>query len=529
MSAIASPRRDLAAVDPVAWFARLDLGVGVAIMAAGTLAASREAVATGLGRPVDMGAMLALCGVAVALAKGRDRRTDFAAFAAAFLVLALGVLALLSPVVGHDWSLSSLVFYLDGAANGGPVPRSLSGGLCMTLLGLSLLGTLAGRPHLGQGLALSVLGISVIGLLNNAYIGGNAGPGLTVYLNIRSTTAAIFTLAALTILARHRREGLPGVLFGSGAGSDVARRLMPIAILAPLALNWVRFAGQSFGLFDLAFGTALSAGASMLVMIGMIWHVAIAANRLGAERLAVGLALQRSNSELAKAAAELRAANAELESFAYTVAHDLRAPLRAIDGFSRGLVEDYARSLDPEAARLLGVVRRNAIRMGTLMDDLLAFSRLSRQPLSKHTVDPRTIVQRVLDEGARERDGRALEIAVGALPPCQADPRLLTQVYANLIGNAVKYTRKAAPARIVIGSREDAGRTVYFVADNGAGFDMAYAAKLFGVFQRLHRAEEFEGTGVGLAIVQRVVHRHGGTVWAEARPNAGATFFFTLG
>jgi light-regulated signal transduction histidine kinase (bacteriophytochrome) len=166
--------------------------------------------------------------------------------------------------------------------------------------------------------------------------------------------------------------------------------------------------------------------------------------------------------------------------------------------------------------------------MGQLIDGLLAFSGLSRQTMNKRAVEPRTIVQRVLHELQSDLSGRRVEISTGDLPACEADPTLLQQVYANLISNALKYTRDRDPAVIAIGCRQQNGEQAYFVKDNGAGFDMKYAGKLFGVFQRLHRAEEFEGTGVGLAIVQRIVHRHGGRVWAEAEPEKGATFYFTL-
>jgi len=159
---------------------------------------------------------------------------------------------------------------------------------------------------------------------------------------------------------------------------------------------------------------------------------------------------------------------------------------------------------------------------------LLTFSRLSRQPLNKEPVVPANLVRRVLSDLSGEQEGRQVEIVVGELPTCQADPGLLKQVFANLLSNALKYTRQRDVARIEVGCAAQDGATVYFVKDNGAGFDMRYADKLFGVFQRLHRAEEFEGTGVGLAIVQRIIHRHGGRIWAEAEVDKGATFYFTL-
>lgn len=219
---------------------------------------------------------------------------------------------------------------------------------------------------------------------------------------------------------------------------------------------------------------------------------------------------------------------AELEAFSYSVSHDLRSPLRALDGFARILLEEFAPNLPPEGQEYVRDIRRNAQKMGQLVDDLLAFSRLGRQPLQRRRVAPAALVREVLEDVRQEREARQVEVVVGDLPTCHADPALLKQVWANLLGNAFKYTRKHDPARIEVGCLEQDGERVYFVRDNGAGFDMQYAGKLFGVFQRLHKATDYDGTGVGLAIVQRIVHRHGGRIWAEAAVNRGATFYFTL-
>jgi PAS domain S-box-containing protein len=227
---------------------------------------------------------------------------------------------------------------------------------------------------------------------------------------------------------------------------------------------------------------------------------------------------------------ELQAANQELEAFAYSVSHDLRAPLRAVDGFSRILLEEYSPSLPEKARYYLTVARKNALQMGDLIDDLLAFSRLSRQPLSMQPVAPGDLVRQALDELRADQEGRRIQITVGDLPPCEGDPKLLKQVLINLLSNGFKYTRKQEIARIDVGALTPDGshRPVYYVRDNGVGFDMRYADKLFGVFQRLHGGQEYPGTGVGLAIVQRIVQRHGGQVWADAAVNQGATFYFVL-
>jgi signal transduction histidine kinase len=230
-------------------------------------------------------------------------------------------------------------------------------------------------------------------------------------------------------------------------------------------------------------------------------------------------------SRVQERTAELEAANQELASFSYSVSHDLRAPLRAMDGYARMLEEDYAARLDDEGRRLLKVVRDNAGRMGRLIDDLLDFSRLGRQPMALHPLDMGALAREVVDEA---RAGQAAAVELGELPAARGDRALLKQVWLNLVLNAFKYSSKQAAPRIEIGGRAVDGEHHYWVRDNGVGFDMRYADKLFGVFQRLHRAEDFPGTGVGLAIVQRVIARHRGRVWAESAPGAGACFHFSL-
>jgi PAS domain S-box-containing protein len=236
---------------------------------------------------------------------------------------------------------------------------------------------------------------------------------------------------------------------------------------------------------------------------------------------------KRYESTLQEKNIQLQAAVNELDAFSYSVSHDLRAPLRAIDGFSQILLKQYGPSLAEEPREYLQLVRDNTVQMGNLVDDLLAFSRLGRQPLSKQEVPTGSIVEQILCDAQQQAGGRCVRVSVDEMPDLWGDPRLLKQVFANLIQNAFKYTRMRAEAVIKIGSSEIGGQRVFFVRDNGAGFDMQYADKLFGVFQRLHRAEDFEGTGVGLAIVQRIIERHGGRVWAEAAVDKGATFYFT--
>jgi signal transduction histidine kinase len=226
--------------------------------------------------------------------------------------------------------------------------------------------------------------------------------------------------------------------------------------------------------------------------------------------------------------AELEESNKELEAFSYSVSHDLRAPLRALDGFSQAMLDDFGPQLPEEGQRYLKTIRYSAQQMSTLIDALLEFSRFNRQELDKQAVDTSKLVHSALDELGFPWQGRQVEIRIGDLPVSSGDPVLLKQVWINLLSNALKYTNKREKAEIEIGSTKVNGAEAFFVRDNGTGFDMRYADKLFGVFERLHRMEDYEGTGIGLAMVQRIVKRHGGRVWADAALDRGATFHFTL-
>lgn len=245
--------------------------------------------------------------------------------------------------------------------------------------------------------------------------------------------------------------------------------------------------------------------------------------------------VEQINREMAREIAErklaeeaLEAANKELEAFSYSVSHDLRAPLRAIDGFGQALLEDYAGRLDAEGRNYLERVRAGAQRMGTLIDDLLKLSRVTRAELNLEEVNLSVLAQEIA-EGLRWREPqRQVEFDISPGLRARADARLLRIALENLLGNAWKFTGRRAEARIEFGATVRDGRPAYFVRDNGAGFDMAYAGKLFGAFQRLHGTTEFPGTGIGLATVQRVIHKHGGLVWAEGAVDQGATFYFTL-
>jgi signal transduction histidine kinase len=240
-------------------------------------------------------------------------------------------------------------------------------------------------------------------------------------------------------------------------------------------------------------------------------------------------ALNEANQVLQSRNQELMAVNNELEAFSYTVSHDLRAPLRHVSGFVEALREYTGENLDDQAQRYLTKVQDAAGEMGKLIDHLLAFSRMGRAELRLQLVDMNDLFQRSRDDLQPEIQGRRIEWQLASLPKLEADASLMRQVWTNLLSNAVKYTRPRDPARIEVGYEDSSnGEFVFFVRDNGVGFDMKYADKLFGVFQRLHRADQFEGTGIGLANVRRIVSRHGGRTWAEGKLDIGTTVYFAL-
>jgi signal transduction histidine kinase len=365
--------------------------------------------------------------------------------------------------------------------------------------------------------------------------------------------AVLAVVGALVWLTSGGHDSLPAIMQGdrdAPAKVVVATACWTLSLLA-LAVLWRRrrsmldlwlMVVMCVWIYDIALASVLNAGrydvgwyagrmyglaaASFVLVVLLLENGALYARLVEAY---AGERRERRRAE--EKTAELTAVNRELDAFSYTVSHDLRAPVRAVDGFAAILESDHAGRLDAEGRRLLGVVRDSARRMSQLIEDLLAFARLGRQPLKTRRVELEELVNQTLAELRAGSGDRRIDVAVGRLGAVDADPPMLRQALANLLGNAIKFTRGRDPAVIEVGRRDEpaaGGGAVYYVKDNGAGFDMRYHDKLFGVFQRLHGADEFEGTGVGLAIVHKVITRHGGQVWAESQPGAGATFYFTL-
>jgi two-component system sensor kinase len=245
------------------------------------------------------------------------------------------------------------------------------------------------------------------------------------------------------------------------------------------------------------------------------------------ERIEKVKSLSDLNEKLDKERSKLEDANKELDAFAYSVSHDLRVPLRAIDGFSRILVEDYEDKLDKEGKRLINIVRGNTMKMGQLIDDILQLSRVGRQEMRISEINMEALVKNVYEE-LKSSSNKNILLKVKSLPPAYGDRILIQQILINLLSNSIKFTKSGETAVIEVGSKKGHDENIYYIRDHGVGFDMKYVNKLFGLFQRLHSQEEFEGTGVGLSIVQRIIRRHGGRVWGEGKVDGGATIYFTL-
>jgi light-regulated signal transduction histidine kinase (bacteriophytochrome) len=293
-------------------------------------------------------------------------------------------------------------------------------------------------------------------------------------------------------------------------------------------------AGHRYGLYFEALPGSEESGDSWLPFFVLLSGLAVSFLLFGITFMLVRsrLRAEKTSQDLEDANRELEATNRELEAFSYSVSHDLRAPLRSIDGFSQILLEDYAEELDEEGKGYLGRVRAASQRMGRLIDDLLGLSRVIRGAMRRKPVDLSSLALEVAEELKEANPERPVEFTAEKGLEVRGDARLLRVALENLIGNAWKFTHIKQKAKIEFGLDEvlsrEGGVPVYYVKDNGAGFEMAYADKLFGAFQRLHGANEFEGTGIGLATVQRIVHRHGGSIWAEGEVDRGATFYFTL-
>ena len=455
-----------------------------------------------------------------------------------YLGQTLAALAILIAVLALGTTVFAWTFSLDGAVLDGAFAEAFPGQLPVaTALGFLFIGA-----------AIVLLDVEIRGVSPSELLSLAAGLvsmlafiaytyGFISFFDVPTRRPLAFhtvlVLLGLAVGVLHARpeRGLMRLATSPRSAGVMLRRLMPASVLVPALTGWLILQGQRAGWYPALLGLAFFVLAIVGMFSMLVWLTAVRMDRLDRKRLRAEERIRSLNADLERRVrdrtSELEAVNRELEAFSYSVSHDLRGPLRAIDGFGQILVEDYGEVLGEAGAGYLQRVRAASQRMGMLIDDMIGLARVSRSTLTRERVDLTGLAESVVDD-LRSRDPRP-DVAVVVQPgvAAEADLALMRIVLDNLLGNAWKFTRGAASPRIEFGVAAEAPLTC-FVRDNGAGFDMRHAARLFTPFERLHRQDEFTGTGIGLATVRRIIQRHGGEIWAEAEPGRGATISFTL-
>lgn len=473
---------------------------------------------------VAMNPLTAICFVLASVAlflltlPGKTRQQKKSAIFITCIILVLSTIKLVAIISGVDPHIDSILFHnrlekdIVGNISNRMAPNTALA-FFLTAIAFLLLNKQDKKKRMpSQSIALLISMVGMLSFLGYIYR-VQAFYGILSYIPMAIHTAVCFLLLALAILFANPKKGLMAEFTGTEAAATTSAILIPAAIIIPQLLGFFRLYSAWEGILSLEFGAALLILCNMMIFLILIWLSLRALNRKDALRKA--------------AEEQLYETNKELEAFTYSVSHDLRAPIRAIQGYTQMLNEDYGTLLDEEGKRIIDVVKYNTTKMGRLIDDLLAFSHLGRKELQKTKIDMTLLTAGVLAEIDKSTSHHP-KILTADLHSVKGDYTLLHQVMFNLISNAVKYSSKKTDAVVQIASEEKEHEIIFSVKDNGAGFDMKYANKLFGVFQRLHEQNEFEGTGIGLAIIYRIITKHGGRVWAEGKMEEGASFYFSL-
>lgn len=464
--------------------------------------------------------------------KRSNKRIALIAQVCAGVAASIGLLTIGEYLFGYDLGIDQILFTESPRAIGTSVPGRMgfNTALNFLLIGISLfiLGFERQSSYrLPQSLAAAAAFVALISFIGYLF-GAESLLGIASYTKMALHTAMAFIVICAGVLCARPDAGLMTLVTSEGIGGILARRLILPAIGIPLFIAWLRLLGQEAGFYGTAFGLALYAISNMMVSIFLILWSARLLEKIDAERKKMEEEIKKLNKDLESRAIQLETANKELEAFSYSVSHDLRAPLRSIDGFSQALFEDYMDKLNDQGKDFIARIRAATTRMTQLIDDMLSLSRVTRSEIHLEKVDLSALVNAIAADLRKIQPERKARFIITPGLVAYGDQHLLIIALENLLGNSWKFTGKRPEARIEFGAVDKQGRPAYFVRDNGAGFDMAYAGKLFGAFQRLHGMAEFPGTGIGLATVQRIIHRHGGEVWAEGKVEQGATFYFML-
>jgi signal transduction histidine kinase len=502
-------------------------GLGVLTSLSPHWPAMRQSTALGL---IAAGSALVLNGM-------RHRQRHLAAhmsrLCAVLIVVLVGAI-LAEAVSGNDLGIDRILVAEPSGIAGGvnQVRMAPLITLIFALYAVALLamGSVRSRwQTLSPALALLGTVVSMVVLLGYVFGASELYTVAGRFTAVAAPTSITFILLGNGILFTNLPAGPLRSLASPGLGGMMLRRMLPVIILLPTGVVWSHLVAQSRGLFEsIEFEAASVAVIMMISMAGiLIWHAGVL-DRLDRARRRGDEQIRQLNVTLNSRVLALEAATREFQGFSYSMSHVLRAPLRAIHGYTQVVIEDLGETLDSEGRRLLGVVQSSTEEMSLLLDGILAFLRLGWQPMTIVPVDMHQCVRTAIELLAAKTAGRNFRFEIGELPGAQGDEAMMQRIWMNLLDNAVKFTGSTDESRIEVGAEIGVDQTIYFVKDNGAGFDMQYVAKLFGVFQRLHDTAEFPGTGIGLAIVNRIVARHGGHVCAEGKPGKGAAIHFSL-
>ena len=449
----------------------------------------------------------------------------------AMVVILVATVKIIEYSIGVEAGIDTWFFrsQLMADQNGISNRMAINTSCCFVLVGTIVVLVRATQPwvqRVTDYLAMTNLFVALLSLIGYLYI-VDVFYALLAYVPMALHTAINFMLLSLAVVFGRPRQGFMKEITSPWAGGYLGRRLIPEVFLIPILLGWVIVLGEWQQLSGLDFGLAIFCLGSIFLFLMLGWRAIKALNRFDQKKDEAEKALRQANQTLEGQATQLEISNRELESFSYSVSHDLRAPLRAIGGYTQLLLEDHHPQLSDSGKEMLEIVARNAEKMTLLIDELLRFSKVGKAGIRRSTLDMEQIASETF-KLLTTADNQLPIIEISSMPSAQADYNLVTLLYQNLISNAIKYSAKKPAPRITVGADTQSPTPVYYVRDNGAGFNMQYYDKLFGVFHRLHKQTEFEGTGVGLAIAQKIVLAHEGDIWAESVPGEGATFYFTL-